>query len=185
VNLPTTIKEIDNLKAKLDQYPSFNEGELARLREHFMVENTYHSNAIEGNTLTLHETRLVAIEGLTIHQKPLREHLEVIGHRDAFEYIAALSDHSELLSERVIKEIHALVLMNDTKNKGVYRKVPVQISGALDETSEPAQIENGMKQLLVNYHADTKHPLEKIAEFHLLFERIHPFIDGNGRSGRC
>lgn len=184
MDLNLLLKRIDQLKEKLDNQPKFSEGEMARLREHFMIENTYHSNAIEGNTLTLHETRLVALEGLTIDKKPLREHLEVIGHRDAFEYIAILSQKNEVLTEREIKNIHSLVLMNDAQNKGIYRKIPVQITGALDETSDPTQFTNHMEQLLSNYHGSNEHPIKKISEFHLLFERIHPFIDGNGRTGR-
>lgn len=92
MDLTSLLQQIDDLKLKLDRYPKFNEGELARLREHFMVENTYHSNAIEGNTLTLHETRLSALRGLTINQNPLREHLKAMSHRNAFEYIAVLAD---------------------------------------------------------------------------------------------
>jgi len=178
------LKQIDERKAKLDAAPAFNEGELARLREHFMVEYTYNSNAIEGNTLTLYETRLVVLEGLTIDKKPVKDHLEAVGHRDAFEYIVEISKHDEELSEKTIKEIHALVLMNDAKNKGKYRELPVTISGALDTPPQPSQIHAKMGELLQSYKNDTRHPIEKIADFHIQFEQIHPFIDGNGRTGR-
>ena len=178
------LKQIDERKAKLSSAPAFNDGELARLREHFMVEYTYNSNAIEGNTLTLHETKLVILEGLTINKKPVKDHLEAVGHRDAFEYIVEISKYGEELSEKTVKEIHALVLMSDVKNKGRYRELPVTISGALDTPPQPSQITAKMGELLQSYKNDTRHPIVKIANFHIKFEQIHPFIDGNGRTGR-
>ena len=78
--------KIDQLKGKLASLRPLNDTELKRLREEFMIENTYNSNAIEGNTLTLRETALILQEGVTIAQKPIKEHLEAIGHKDAFEY---------------------------------------------------------------------------------------------------
>ena len=184
MSIKNLLQEIDNLRAKLDDAPPFNEGELKRLREYFMVGYTYNSNAIEGNTLTLEETALVIIEGLTIDSKPLKDHLEAVGHRDAFNYVVAKAKFDEPLAERTIKEIHSLVLMNDAENKGKYREVPVKILGALDTPPDPIHIPQQMAQLLKSYQVDTRHPVEKIADFHIKFERIHPFIDGNGRTGR-
>ena len=80
--------KIDKLREQLSHMRPLNEAELKRLREEFMIENTYHSNAIEGNTLTLRETALILQEGITIAEKPIREHLEVIGHKDAFESVS-------------------------------------------------------------------------------------------------
>ena len=111
--------KIDKLREQLSHMRPLNEAELKRLREEFMIENTYHSNAIEGNTLTLRETALILQEGITIAEKPIREHLEVIGHKDAFEYMITLADKETPLTERVIKEIHSLVLMNDVANRGI------------------------------------------------------------------
>ena len=178
------LSKIDSLKIKIGEAPALNEGELTRLREHFMVEYTYNSNAIEGNTLSLHETSLVVLEGLTIDKKPLRDHLEAIGHKDAFYYVLAKANDGEDLTERTIREIHSLVLMDDADNRGKYRSVPVQISGALDTPPSPIHISEQMESLLKSYANDKRHPIEKIADFHILFERIHPFIDGNGRTGR-
>ena len=177
-------QEMDQLKAQLEQLPVLNTGELARLNEQFMIENTYHSNAIEGNCLTLPETALVALESLTIAKKPLRDHLEVIGHKDAFEYILEISREDTLLTEKEIKAIHSLVLMNDAQNKGSYRRIPVTIINSTHMPPQPYLIQAQMEQLLTDYQQDTRHPIEKIADFHIKFERIHPFIDGNGRSGR-
>lgn len=83
--------KLDMLRAKLGALRPLNRTELNRLRREFMIENTYNSNAIEGNTLTLRETALILQEGLTIAEKPVKEHLEAIGHKDAFEYVLKLS----------------------------------------------------------------------------------------------
>ena len=177
---------VDQLKDKLSALRPLNETELKRLREEFVVENTYNSNAIEGSTLTLRETALILQEGITIAEKPVKEHLEAIGHKDAFDYVMTLADAKTPLTERVIKDIHSLVLIDDAANKGVYRSVPVQILGALHTPPQPYLVPVQMEQLLSDYEQmkQEKHIIEAISEFHLRFEGIHPFIDGNGRTGR-
>jgi Fic family protein len=178
-------EKIDTLRKEIDSYRPLTPGELGRLREEFMISFTYNSNAIEGNTLTLQETALV-LEGMTIDQKPLKDHLEAVGHRDAFQYILELVQQKEPLSERIIKEIHSLVLMNQPQDKGVYRRVPVTIVGAESQPVQPYLVPVKIEQLLIRYHEDenSKHLVELLAWFHLEFETIHPFIDGNGRTGR-
>ena len=178
--------KIDQLKEQLASLRPLNDTELKRLREEFMIENTYNSNAIEGNTLTLRETALILQEGVTIAQKPIKEHLEAIGHKDAFEYVVTLADTHSPLTERVIKDIHSLILMNDANNKGVHRSVPVRILGANHTPPQPYLVPVQMEQLIADYETmkREKHVIEAIAEFHLRFEGIHPFIDGNGRTGR-
>lgn len=177
---------VDQLAAKLKTMRPLNDTELKRLREEFIVENTYHSNAIEGNTLTLRETALILQEGITIAEKPIKEHLEAIGHKDAFTYVLQLADQKAELTERIIKEIHSLVLMDDAANRGIYRSMPVRIIGAAHTPPQPYLVPVQMEQLLRDYAElrRSKHILEAIAEFHLRFEGIHPFIDGNGRTGR-
>lgn len=179
-------KRLDELAAQLRAKRPLNDAELKRLREEFAIEHTYDSNAIEGNTLTLRETALILQEGVTIAEKPIKDHLEAIGYRDAFEYIITLADTSTPLSERVIKEIHSFVLMNDRQNRGIYRSVPVTILGALHTPPQPYLVPVQMEQLLVDYEEMKKrlHIVEAVAEFHLRFEGVHPFIDGNGRTGR-
>ena len=178
------IEKIDFINEQIKSSPGLNDGELKRFREHFTVEYTYDSNAIEGSTLTLNETRLILIEGLTIDKKPLKEHLEAVGHKDAFDYIVDISGKNEPLTEQTIKNIHSLVLVNDAANKGIYRSVPVEIAGALDTPPDPLFVPEKMSELLDYYLNNGHHPIVKIAELHILFERIHPFIDGNGRTGR-
>ncbi len=175
---------IDELKALLDSKRPLTKGEAERLREQFMVDFTYNSNAIEGNTLTLKETAMV-LEGMTIDQKPLKDHLEAVGHRDAFLYVEDIAKDTKI-TESVIKNIHSLVLMNRPDDKGVFRKIPVTIMGAYTEPVQPYLIEPKITEL-INTNEKRKrkmHPIERIARFHLEFEGIHPFIDGNGRCGR-
>lgn len=174
---------IDALKAELDKRRPLTQGELQRLRDEFLVEYTYNSNAIEGNTLTLQETALV-LEGITIDQKPLKDHLEAVGHRDAFLYIEQLIKDKTPFSERIIKEIHSLVLMDRPEDKGVYRRIPVRIMGAYHEPPQPYLVAPQMEQLVAEFANTNLHPIEAAALFHLKFEGIHPFIDGNGRTGR-
>ncbi|MGT2681433.1 Fic family protein [Streptococcus porci] len=159
------------------------EGELERLNEEFLTEYTYNSNAIEGNTLTLRETDMV-LRGLTIDQKSLKEHLEVIGHKDAFDYVRQLVSENAPISEKVIKDIHYLVLADKKEDRGIYRRVPVRIMGAAHEPVQPYLIIPKMEELLEQYENSKGDIVTKLARFHIEFESIHPFIDGNGRTGR-
>lgn len=184
-NFREMFMRVDSEKRELDRRRPLTPGELARLRDDFTINYTYNSNAIEGNTLTLSETRLV-LEGVTIDQKPLNDHLEAVGHRDAFQYMLTLVSEDDPLTERIIKELHSLVLMDRPMDKGVYRCIPVMISGASHTPPQPYLVQPKMEQLLSEF-TDAKshiHPLQRIAKFHLDFEGIHPFIDGNGRTGR-
>ena len=182
---PAIFSVIDAKKERLAKLRPLTEGEVERLREEFMVEFTYNSNAIEGNTLTLKETAL-ALEGMTIDQKPLKDHLEAVGHRDAFLYVQDIAQNNVPISESVIKNIHALVLMNRPDDKGVYRRIPVRIMGAYTEPVQPYMIAPKMEELIAKNEGreHSMHIIERIARFHLEFEGIHPFIDGNGRTGR-
>ncbi len=161
----------------------FTAGELERLNEEFLTEYTYNSNAIEGNTLTLRETDMV-LRGLTIDKKSFREHLEVIGHKEAFDYVRELVAENRALSESVIKDIHYLVLSDKKDDRGVYRRVPVKIMGASHEPCQPYLIIPKMEALLEDYKNSSEDIATKLARFHIEFEAIHPFIDGNGRTGR-
>lgn len=174
---------IDKKKKELDGRRPLTDGEVARLNEEFIVEYTYNSNAIEGNTLTLRETDLV-LRGLTIDQKPLKDHMEAVGHKEAFEYVSELVKDNVPISENVIKQIHFLVLADKKDDRGVYRRVPLRIMGAQHEPVQLYLIEPKMEQLLRDFKESSEHIVTKLARFHIEFEGIHPFIDGNGRTGR-
>lgn len=177
------LSQIDRKKVELDSRRPLTAGEFARLNEEFIVEYTYNSNAIEGNTLTLRETDLV-LRGLTIDRKPLKDHMEAVGHKEAFDFVSELVKDNVPISEGIIKQIHYLVLADKREDRGVYRRVPVRIMGAQHEPVQPYLIEPKMEQLLYDFAASTEHIVTKLARFHIEFEGIHPFIDGNGRTGR-
>jgi len=174
---------VDSLKCELNQRRPLTSGELKRLREEFLVEYTYNSNAIEGNTLTLQETAMV-LEGITIDKKPLKDHLEAVGHRDAFLYIQDLVKDKIPFTEHIIKQIHTLVLMDRPDDRGIYRKIPVRIMEAFHVPPEPVMVPELMENLIKEFSNKKMHPIENAALFHLKFEGIHPFVDGNGRTGR-
>lgn len=177
------LESIDRKKTELDSRRPLTEGEVERLTEEFVVEYIYNSNAIEGNTLTLRETDMV-LRGLTIGQKPLKDHMEAIGHKEAFDFVRDFVKDQEPLSERVINHIHYLVLADKKDDRGVYRRVPVRIMGAKHEPAQPYLIKPKMEQLLEFYNNSKEHIIPRLARFHIEFEGIHPFIDGNGRTGR-
>ena len=182
-SIESLLDMIDHKKAKLDSRRPLTEGEVARLTEEFVVEYTYNSNAIEGNTLTLRETDMV-LRGLTIAQKPLKDHMEAVGHKEAFDFVRELVQNQIPMTERTIQQIHYLVLADKWDDRGVYRRVPVRIIGAQHEPVQPYLIQPKMEQLMASYAESTEHIVIKLARFHIDFEGIHPFIDGNGRTGR-
>jgi len=180
-------ENIDTKKKQLDALRPFPEHSLKSLRENLIVEWTYNSNAIEGNTLTLQETKVVLEDGITIGGKSLREHLEATNHRDAILYVEDIVKNREPFSEWLIKRIHKLILQKiDDKNAGQYRNENVVISGAKHIPPDFLQVPGEMEQLVQWYETEGKqlHPAELAAHVHSIFVRIHPFVDGNGRTAR-
>lgn len=179
-------RKLDALKTKLDQYRPLDQQVLNNLHENLVLQWTYHSNAIEGNTLTLKETK-VALEGITVGGKTLREHFEAINHRDAILLVEELVEHQQPLDEWTIKSLHQLVLKNiDSDNAGRYRQVNVLISGAEHRPPEALQVPEHMEAFIrwCNSEGQTLHPVERAARVHGEFVKIHPFADGNGRAAR-
>lgn len=179
------LQQIESLKEQLEERRPLSPAEVAALREMFIVEHTYNSNAIEGNTLTLQETAMV-LQGITIDRKPLKDHLEVVGYKEAFEYVEQLAKEQKPLTDYEIRAIHSLVLADRKEDRGQWRRVPVRIVGAATTPVQPFQIEPMVGALLADMDTVYKklHVVEQVALFHLRFESIHPFIDGNGRTGR-
>ncbi len=176
--------KIDQLKSQLDSHRPLPANTVKSLHEHMIVEWTYNSNAIEGNTLTLKETKVV-LEGITIGGKSMREHFETINHKEAIDYVEAVVHHEEDINERLIKSIHLLVLKNiDEENAGRYRSENVLISGAEHRPPEHIAVQAQMEELINGYNNFTGHPVERAARLHVDFVKIHPFIDGNGRTAR-
>ncbi|MCM3273160.1 Fic family protein [Paenibacillus elgii] len=177
---------IDEKKRQLDQKRPLPTHTLRSIREHLIVNWTYHSNAIEGNTLTLSETK-VALEGITIGGKTIKEHLEVINHKEAILYVEDIVRRQEPLSEWQIKSIHRLILKGIQDDfAGIYRKENVLISGAKHIPPDALQVPLVMEQFIQWYDSEGEqlHPVAKAAMVHSDFVKIRPFIDGNGRTAR-
>lgn len=177
---------IDSLKESIDKHRPFSKRLANSLREKLIVEWTYNSNAIEGNTLTLSETKVV-LEGLTIGGKSMIEHLEIINHREAIFFIEELISNKEPLSEWNIKNIHALILKEiDNTNAGKYRSENVVISGAEHIPPKHYEIGDLMQKLIAEYQSEWEgfHPVVRATLLNGEFVKIHPFIDGNGRTSR-
>ena len=182
------LKEVDALKEQLSILRPLPEEALRKIQDALDIEYTYESNRIEGNTLTLQETALVVNEGVTISGKSMREHLEAINHAEAISYIKDIAKQDIEISERTIKEIHALILHGiDRENAGRYRTVPVMISGSTHMPPQPYLIEKQMEDFILRFkqmEAEKVHPVLIAAYLHDELVRIHPFIDGNGRTSR-
>ncbi len=181
-SVPTLINTLEEKRKLVSTLGELNEKEKETLLDEFIVTNTHDSTTIEGNTLTLAETRLV-LSGVAV-SKPLKDNLEVLAHKEAFDYIISISNNPSPLTQEVIKHIHSFLLSFDKENAGVYRRIPVSIAGAVAQPVEPYLIERRMEEILERYLSSSDDFFTRLARFHLEFERVHPFIDGNGRVGR-
>lgn len=183
---PKLLQIAEQLRDKVIALRPFPEETLKSLREYYRIGLTYSSNALEGNSLTESETKVVIEDGLTIEGKPLRDMYEAVGHAHAYDYIHTLSINKPL-EEADILELHRLFYEKiDSEKAGHYRTMPVFISGSKYAVSPPARIESDMKKF-VKWFNDNEHKLptpEFAALTHQKFVFIHPFIDGNGRVAR-
>jgi len=157
---------------------------LRKLRHQFEIEYTYHSNAIEGNTLTLGETQLILEEGITVGGKTLREVQEVKNHPEAIEYVEDISKRS--LREEDLFALHSLLMKDIDEHPGRYRTGGVRITGSRHIPPPPYDVPSLMKDLLKwsDENEDELRPVELAAIFQHKFLFIHPFHDGNGRMAR-
>ncbi len=179
------LNNLSSLKSALDGYRPFSEHVVKQLRDYYRIGLTYTSNAIEGNTLTESETKVVIEDGLTIGGKSLREHYEAIGHAKAYDHIYPMLDKP--VSEEDILFLHRLFFEQiDSENAGRYRKKNVIITGTDYLPPDYQRVPALMKKHIENLNRDVKdkRPLEHASDLHAEFESIHPFADGNGRIGR-
>ncbi len=177
--------EVDSLKKELDSKRPISKETLKSLKESINLEWTYNSNGIEGNTLTLRETQVV-LEGITVGGKSIKEHLEAINHEKAILYLDDLVKDKNPITEWNIKNIHQLILKDiDNENAGRYRKENVTIKGATHIPPDYLKLPELMEKLILNYNTwDEYHPIIKAALLHGELVKIHPFVDGNGRTSR-
>jgi len=180
------LNEIDKLQAEINKYRPLDSKLIEQQKEYFRIGLTYTSNALEGNSLTETETKVVIEEGITIGGKPLKDHFEAIGHSEAFDFIYTLAKGTAI-AEQDIKELHRLFYFRiDKENAGKYRKVKAYITGSKFPLPPPAEIPGLMKKFIAQLKRQRgkKHPVELAALAHKELVFIHPFADGNGRVGR-
>lgn len=177
-------KMVEIFKEFLNKEHPLNDGILRKLQNNLRTEFIYNSNAIEGNTLTLRETDIILQFGITVKGKSLKEHNEVKGQEYALDFLNEVLKKEEPLSIRLIREFHALILNDDKDNRGRFKQENNTILGAKFQTTPFYQVEEKLQELIDNFNESDKNLIEKVAKFHNDFEMVHPFNDGNGRTGR-
>jgi len=180
------LKKIDALKAKIDAHRPLDTHMINQVREYFRIGMTYSSNALEGNSLTETETKIVIEDGMTIGGKPVRDHMEALGHSEAYDLLFRLAK-GQSITEANIRELHRLFYYRiDSKEAGKYRKKKIIITGTDFIPPAPDKIPELMKSLIAGIpESKTKnHPVEFAAIIHKELVTIHPFTDGNGRAAR-
>ncbi|MDA8272208.1 MAG: Fic family protein [Deltaproteobacteria bacterium] len=178
------LRKIDELNAEVSEYKAAAKNLALKLKDFYRVQSVYSTNAIEGNTLTESETKVVIEEGITIGGKSLREHIEAINSAKAYDFIYTLLNKE--ITESDILECHRLVLSKiDNETAGKYRKEPVFITGTEFAPPPYGKIPDLMEKFIKKLNDKPKeHSVTKAAVLHAEFESIHPFTDGNGRTGR-
>jgi Fic family protein len=180
------IKDIDKLQKEINKYRPLSPHAVKQLKEYYRIGLTYTSNAIEGNSLTEIETKIILEDGITIGGKSIREHQEAIGHGEAYDLVYNLYQSREI-TEKEIKELHRLFYHRvDEVHAGKYRTEQVINSGSEFEPPSPNKIPALMKKLIksITSMREKSHPVEFAALLHKDFVEIHPFVDGNGRTAR-
>jgi len=180
------LKKIDALKAKIDVHRPLDTHMMNQVREYFRIGMTYSSNALEGNSLTETETKIVIEDGMTIGGKPVKDHMEALGHSEAYDLLFRLAK-GQSITEANIKELHRLFYYRiDSKEAGKYRKRKVIITGTDFIPPAPDEIPELMKSFIAGILKGKAqhHPVEFAAIIHKDLVTIHPFIDGNGRAAR-
>jgi Fic family protein len=178
------LEKIESKKKKLDSLRPLPNDAVQRILEDIRLRHTYHSDAIEGNTLSLQETKLVLEEGVAIGGKPLKDHIEARNDAEAFDLMLKLATSNEKISPESIQKIHEYVMRGILLKPGQYRTENVAITGALNRPPSYLKIVSLMDEYFRSIEKMQLHPVKKAAYIHYEFVRIHPFIDGNGRVAR-
>lgn len=180
---------IEEKLCRLNDLRPLPQSALKKIQDHFRIEMTYNSNAIEGNSLTLKETFLVINEGITVKGKPLKDHLEARDHYLTLNYLYDLVENGKhhTISEHLIRSMHQLIMQETDKEwAGVYRNANVIISGADYIPPDALEVAHKMKELIdwIKGNKGNLHIIELAALLHHKLVYIHPFFDGNGRTSR-
>ena len=178
------LKRVEEKKKQLDKLRPLPKDALKKLLEDIRLRHTYHSDAIEGNTLTLQETKLVLEEGIAIGGKPLKDHIEAQNDADAFDLMMSLSQGKAKITQEIIQKIHMCVTKGILKTPGRYRSENIGITGADVRPPSYLKIIPLMDSYIKNIQQLKLYPIRKAAYIHHEFVRIHPFYDGNGRTAR-
>jgi Fic family protein len=180
------INLVDESQQEINKYRPLSKDILKQLKEYYKVGLTYTSNALEGNSLTETETKIVLEDGITIGGKPLRDHFEALGGGESYDSLYKMCKE-KIITEKDIKDLHQLFYYRiDKKHAGKYRKKPAIITGSDVELPSPTEIPDLMKKFCTEIPELKKkyHPIEYAALLHIKFVNIHPFVDGNGRTAR-
>lgn len=180
------LAQVEALQARIAALRPLDPRQSASLRQYFRIGLTYASNALEGNSLTLVETKIVIEDGLTVAGKPLRDHLEAQGHAEAFDRMLALA-HNRAISEDDVRELHRLFYQRlDPEQAGRYRTVQIYLSGSEYRPPAPAQVPELMRRFgaAIPERRGALAPVWFAAWLHYELVTIHPFVDGNGRTAR-
>ena len=181
------LHEIDELKAKIDSFRPLSENILKQIKAYFKISFTYTSNAIEGNTLSLSETKIIIEDGITIGGKPVKDHLEVIGQANAYDLLFNIAQNEKDITEQTILKLHHMLYNNiDEAKSGKYRDCNVLITGSEYELPKHDKLSELMQEFCAEIPVikENLHPVEFSAWLHERLVSIHPFIDGNGRTAR-
>lgn len=181
------LQDIDELKLKIDSYRPLSENILNQIKAYFKISFTYTSNALEGNTLSLSETKIIIEDGITIGGKPVKDHLEVIGQANAYDFLFDVTQKEQNITEQTILRLYQILYCNINENKaGQYRDCNVLITGSEYDLPKYDKIPELMKNFCseISDKKNSLHPVEYSAWLHERLVSIHPFIDGNGRTAR-
>lgn len=178
----------DRYKSAIQSHRPLKPEEIKQLDDYFRIGLTYSSNALEGNTLTISETKVLLEDGLTVGGKPMRDSLEAVGHAKAYDFMLKMARQPVvLITENIIKELHRLFYSGiDADVAGRYRDIQVYITGTEYLPPAPEDISKLMGVFIkkINSLAEQLHPIELSALAHKWLVDIHPFQDGNGRTAR-